>query len=266
MHRLFAFAWLAAAPLQDAKPQDAPLPEFDVASIKPIDLKARNAIDLKFLPSGRLIITAASVQQLIAAAYGGLQLYQVTGPAWISSEFYNLEAEGSENDNGQQAMVTAMGRPVPLKTMLRLRSLLFARFHLQAHFEERDHTVYDLLVAKGGPKLSPPKNPTDRCSGGVMKGAGSIIGENCNMSWLADRLARFIFQTDVFDKTGLDGGYDFSFKFEPLGALAQPTADADAAGLPSLFTALQSAGLKLEARKTPVKTLVVDRVSKPSAN
>lgn len=261
MFRFVALAWLAAV-----QTQDTALPEFDVASVKPIDLKARNAIDLRFLPSGRLIISAASVQQLIAAAYGGLQLYQVAGPAWIGGEFYNVEAEAAENDNGQEPVVTAMGRPVPLKTMLRLRALLNARFQLRAHFEERDHTVYDLVAAKGGPKLSLPKNTSEPCIGGVLQGGGAIRGENCKTSWLADRLARFIFQTDVFDKTGLESSFDLTLKFQPIGAMAPAGVEADDAGLPSLFTALQSVGLKLEARKAPLQVLVVDRVEKPTGN
>lgn len=263
MYRMLAFA-LFAIP----QPQEAPLPEFDVASVKPIDLNARNAIDLKFLPSGRLIVTAASLDQLIASAYGGLQLYQVSGPAWITSERYNVEAEAAENDNGQQPVVTAMGRQVPMKTMLRLRSLLMARFKLQAHFEERDHTVYDLLLAKGGPKMTaaPVSDPPKRCGGGVLQGAGKIIAENCNMAFLADRLSRFIFQTEVFDKTGLAANFNFQLEFQPMGQLAHPGAEADGEALPSLFTAVQTLGLKLEARKAPVQTLVVDRVEKPSAN
>lgn len=257
---------LVAARVMAAQAQEAPLPEFDVASIKPIDLKARNGIDLKFLPSGRLIITAASVQQLIAGAYGGLQLYQVAGPSWIEVERYNLEAEASENDAGQQPLVTAIGRPVPLKTMLRLRALLNARFQLKAHFEDRDRTVYDLMVAKGGSKLSPAKSPAEPCSGGVRLGMGSITAENCGMPWLADRLSRLILQTEVFDRTSLDGAFDFTVRFAPMGALASPPAEPDTEGLPSLFTALQSVGLKLEARKAPLKVLVVDRVKKPSSN
>lgn len=263
MFRLVALA-LFAIP----QPQEAPLPEFDVASVKPIDLKARNAIDLKFLPSGRLIITAATVQQLIAAAYGGLQLYQVNGPGWISSEAYNVEAEAAENDNGQQPVVVAMGRTVPMKTMLRLRSLLMARFKLQAHLEDRDHTVYDLLAAKSGPKMTAAvvSDPPKRCSGGVLQGLGKIIAEGCNMAWLADRLSRFIFQTEVFDKTGLTANFDFQLEFQPMGQIGRPAAETDGEGLPSLFTAVQALGLKLEAHKAPVQTVMVDHVEKPGGN
>jgi hypothetical protein len=59
-----------------AQTEQEKLPEFEVASAKPIDRSARNSIDLKFLSRGRLVITAASVTQLIAAAYSELQLYQ----------------------------------------------------------------------------------------------------------------------------------------------------------------------------------------------
>jgi hypothetical protein len=42
------------------------------------------AIDIKVVPS-RVIVTAASLLQLIAGAYGGLRMYQVCGPPWIAS-------------------------------------------------------------------------------------------------------------------------------------------------------------------------------------
>jgi uncharacterized protein (TIGR03435 family) len=48
------------------------------------------------------------------------------------------------------------------------------------------------------------------------------------------------------------------------GALPPPPSES--AG-PSVFTAIQEQlGLKLEAQKGPVETIVIDRVEKPSVN
>lgn len=94
------FRFLLLALLAVPQAADDRLPEFEVASVKPIDLRARNAIDIKVVPGGRVIITAASLLQLIAGAYGGLQMYQVSGPPWIASEAYNIEAEPPEDDYG----------------------------------------------------------------------------------------------------------------------------------------------------------------------
>jgi uncharacterized protein (TIGR03435 family) len=84
------------------------------------------------------------------------------------------------------------------------------------------------------------------------------------MPWLTHLLTEFIFETEVFDKTGLTGVYDFKFDFAPIGAAAPP--DSDSSTSPSLFTAIQSLGLKLEARKAPIQFLIVDHVEKLSDN
>jgi uncharacterized protein (TIGR03435 family) len=77
------------------------------------------------------------------------------------------------------------------------------------------------------------------------------------MAAFADRLTRFT-DRPVLDMTELAGTYDFNVTFAP--------GDSDSA--PSLFTALQEQmGLKLEARKATVKTVVVDRADKlPTEN
>jgi len=82
------------------------------------------------------------------------------------------------------------------------------------------------------------------------------------MPWLANLLARLVFETDVFGKTGLTGAYDFKLEFAPIGP--NSPAESDPSGSPSLFSAVQSFGLKLDARKAPMKFLIVDHVDKLS--
>ena len=62
----------------------------------------------------------------------------------------------------------------------------------------------------------------------------------------------------VLDRTGLTGNYDFRFDYA-----ADPN-QLDAA--PSIMTAIQQIGLKLNAGKGPVEMLVVDQAEKPSGN
>jgi len=80
------------------------------------------------------------------------------------------------------------------------------------------------------------------------------------MPWLASLMQRLVFETEVSDKTGLTGVYDFSFEFAPLSPAMPASGESSAA--PSLFTAIQSIGLKLEARKGPMKFLIVDHADK----
>jgi uncharacterized protein (TIGR03435 family) len=90
----------------------------------------------------------------------------------------------------------------------------------------------------------------------------------------------------VIDKTELTGLYDFVLRFSPegltsFGALAPfptppppplqggaaPAPGAAAAEpLPSIFTALQELGLRLESTKGPLEVLVIDSVQKPTEN
>ena len=89
----------------------------------------------------------------------------------------------------------------------------------------------------------------------------------------------------VVDKTALTGLFDFTLQFSaeglslpglpPAGALppgpgpagAGPgAATAPADPVPSLFTAIQELGLRLESSKGPVDVLVVDSAQKPTEN
>jgi uncharacterized protein (TIGR03435 family) len=95
----------------------------------------------------------------------------------------------------------------------------------------------------------------------------------------------------VVDKTDLKGLFDFKLTFSPegvsmpgfpggtpfgpgggLGAGPAPapggaaTTSAAADPIPSLFTAVQELGLRLESSKGPVEVLVVDSAQKPTEN
>ena len=65
------------------------------------------------------------------------------GPGWIDSERYTINAK-AEND----ANAYLMEGPL-------LQTLLENRFKLKIHRETREIPVYNLVVAKGGPKLKP---------------------------------------------------------------------------------------------------------------
>jgi uncharacterized protein (TIGR03435 family) len=78
-------------------------------------------------------------------------------------------------------------------------------------------------------------------------------------------------RTLVQDMTGLSGYYEFDLTWTPQDKVLAapdntPTAPDDRP--PSIFTALQEQlGLKLEPRKFPIETVVVDHVERvPTAN
>jgi len=80
----------------------------------------------------------------------------------------------------------------------------------------------------------------------------------------------------VIDQTGIQGLFDFHLEFaqeqatpafrpggEPLPRPAEP---ADEPAAPSIFTAIQQLGLKLEPAKGPREFLIVDSVARPTGN
>jgi uncharacterized protein (TIGR03435 family) len=66
----------------------------------------------------------------------------------------------------------------------------------------------------------------------------------------------------VIDKTGIAEKFNFHLEFLPDGG--EPSDDGEPA--PSIFSALQQLGLKLEPSKGPRDFLVIDHVEHPSEN
>jgi uncharacterized protein (TIGR03435 family) len=66
----------------------------------------------------------------------------------------------------------------------------------------------------------------------------------------------------VADETKIEGNYDFRLQLDD-SELKSAVTDS---GLGSVFGALHEIGLKLEAKKIPIKVMVIDRVERPSEN
>jgi uncharacterized protein (TIGR03435 family) len=120
--------------------------------------------------------------------------------------------------------------------------------------------VYLLVVAKNGPKIQAvePAN-----NGGVNSHPGYMSAVSITMSRLATFLSgpRAQLEHTVVDHTGLSGTFTFKLEWTP-----DDKQGADTPG-PSLVTALQEQlGLKLEAGKASMETLVIDHAEKPSEN
>jgi len=244
-------------------PQSKPL-QFEVASVKP-NASGDHRIMMQITAGGRLNVTGASLRDLIRTAYGIEDFQIIGGSAWISSERWDIQAKAEENV--LQSQVTEM-----------LQSLLAERFQLKFHKESRRLPVYELVIARNGPKLqeSKPNANGDGHNAGPRQshGAGGHAGGRAmTMAQLAQMLSVTVDRT-VLDKTGLAGTYDITLSWRPEpgqgrsfgnhmppgGAL--PASDP---GLPSIFTAVQDQlGLKLEAARGPVDVIVIDSAQKPT--
>jgi len=302
--------------------QTPPKPSFEVISVKP------TAPGPNFIRGGaprgdRVDFTGANLRMLLQVSYGrvgntlGGQLQIVGGPPWMDSERYDIQAKAD----------CSLGKLSREQTQLMMQSLLEERFQLKAHKETRELPIYNLVVAKDGPKLKasedqtlpplvasgppqpcdpesanrippalPPPPPPGGGRGGfpdissLPRGAMVMMMSPTGMTMAANgsaigNLVNFLSQQvgrPIVDKTDLKGLFDFKLTFSPegiqtpFGGLPPPGGGPAPGGLntspnatdpnPSLFTAIQELGLRLESTKGPVEVLVVDSVQKPTEN
>jgi uncharacterized protein (TIGR03435 family) len=255
----------------------APLPAFEVASVKPNesgDPGSRGQTG-----RGSATFTNMSARMLIVNAYNIRAERVVSGPGWLDSERFDVTARAPEGTADNQIS-------------LMMRSLLAERFKLVTRTETRDEPVYALVPAREDGRLGPSLRRAAECvkggpSGGRAGGPGLAVpllqpGQqaSCGVRSLSDgrmsvvqggavpldRLASALRGTggrEVVDRTGLSGNFDFDLRFAPE-ALRSAVADADS-NLPNVFTAVQEQlGLKLDSQRGPVEYLVIERVERPT--
>lgn len=191
---------------------------------------------------GNVTITNWTLGSCIAAAWD-LGPGQMSGPAWLGSERYDIAAKTS-------------GQATQADLRIMLQALLADRFGLVTHRETKDTSVYALVVAKSGPKLK--TSTGDQRSPVLFAPPARLIGLGSTMQALALSLSRPAGRK-VVDQTGIVGAFDFSLSY---------SADEGIDGAPSLFTALQEQlGLKLEPQKGQTEVLVIDHAERiPTAN
>jgi uncharacterized protein (TIGR03435 family) len=219
---------------------------FDVASIRRNPGVGSNTrIDVS---GGRLTMTNASPKTMIRNAYGILSFQLAGEPRWLDTDMYDIVATTGSSE-----------KISPEQLKLLLQNLLADRFRLKVHWETRKTSVYALVVDKNGPKF---KESAEVQEPGIntQKGPGraQMKGTREPISILASNLGNQLGRI-VLDKTGLRGVYDWMLEWNP-----DLTVDSNR---PSLSTALQGQlGLRLEAQKGQMETLVIDSVERPSEN
>jgi uncharacterized protein (TIGR03435 family) len=198
------------------------------------------------------------------------------GPAWVRSDLYDIDARTSSNPT-QEIMQGPM-----------LQAVLEERFNLKVHVENREVPVYALTAAASGVSLKPfaegscvpmpmvvpfpqlaPGQRHCRVLAGVQPPRVNAEGAT-----LADfsHLLSLVLDRPVVNKTGIRGKFDIYLEFAieaatqkivPGGDIARFASDPMA---PSIFTAIQNLGLKLEATNGYREFLVIDHVDRPTEN
>jgi len=261
-------------------------PSFEVATIKPvssdqIDDSNGTAFLLQYIQQNlrvgeipttgpdRVRLQKWTLREIVAAAYR-VRSSHVSGPDWLSHERFDVEAN------------VPIGTPKD-KLNDMLQALLEDRFALHIHKVEHNEQCFALVVEEGGPKLTPAASSGARSQeltqeeqmdtalkglaaqtqqrkasrqSSPASGFNSRFWPSLTLEELAKRLEPFTSGIPVVDETGLMGKYAVRIEVSN-----DPDSDD------TIFAALQKLGLKLERRKIPMETVVVDQISKtPTPN
>ncbi len=205
----------------------------------------KSSPDIESIPICRCVITDGRLSHLILTAW---QLETTStirnAPQWVigGDERFTIQAM-AEDRGATEAERLAM-----------LRQMLMDRFELEYHRQNLEESGYALVAAKGGVKmvLSGDHDVTglDRSNKGDP--TVTISAHRYSMAGLASLLSTFDPGT-LKDETGLDGFYNFDLTWNETDR-------------PSVFSAIQKIGLRLESCKVPVSYFVIDSAQRPGDN
>jgi uncharacterized protein (TIGR03435 family) len=198
---------------------------------------------------------------LISIAYDMESNRILGGPNWLDWDRFDVVAKAptATSIEGLDGM---------------LRRMLADRFHLVIHKDTKPMPAFVLTTGKGKSRMKPASGATEAgcksvpqspspgsvpylvfsCESMTMAAFAETLSAQGNGGYLGD---------PVVDQTGIEGAWDFEFKWTARNRLAQAGAD----GI-SLFDALdKQLDLKLELKKSPLPVLIVDTVNQtPSPN
>ena len=226
-------------------------PTFAVATIRP------SSADVKFEHDGAtevqgntLSMRDVTVDSCIKWAYG-VQNSQIAGPGWMDSDRFDITAKSD-------------GPATQTEMKHLLQGLLAERFGLVFHHEQREMKALVLSVVSSGAKLKPAAAPDAPPS--HQNSANGTIARSMSISEWANFIAGPL-QMPVLDQTGLAGKYDFSIDFTPYleSGNNMSASRPDSTALIKIVMHDQL-GLNIEGRKANVDVIVIDYVTKPSAN
>jgi uncharacterized protein (TIGR03435 family) len=228
-----------------------PEPQFDAASIKPSGpIQPGHFVGCKGGPGtddpGRFTCGFTDLSGLIEDAYD-IPYYRLSATNRLPETRFHLIAtipSGTSKEQFQRMM----------------QNLLAERFKLEVHRESRETQMFRMVVGAGGPKLKPyvegePANVEDEKSLRTRTPGFYYHVQGKTMADFA-RLVSVQLGKPVTDATGLNGKYDFDLWW----TFDEPPSDG-----PTMLSAIQSAGLKLESYKGQVEFVVVDHAEKMPA-
>jgi len=232
---------------------------FEVASIKRSRPGAAES-GIRPAPGGRRYLGTESLRSYLYVAYQVRPEQIVGGQRWVDSELYDLNAEAEKPSSIEDLHIM-------------LQNLLTERFKLRFHYEAKEMQAYVLTAGNNGPKnLKAHPN----AGGGdviLQRTVDQMVHEKwsahcASMDFFVWRFSAWLEQP-LINRTGFAGCFDFELSFtrELRGVQDGQLVDGvpvDTSG-PTMYQALQSQlGLKLESRRAPVDTMVIDYAERPT--
>jgi len=222
---------------------------FDVASFRVSRAEGTRRERIEVVP-GSLIMANVRFLTAVRWAYHILE-YQVSGPAWIDEERYDIVAKA--------------GSPVAEPELRKmLQALLAERCQLTIHRQTKEMQAYVVTVSKNGHKMQQSKTEGAMS----MKPNGLVlVVERADLDEVA-AMASQPLHGPVVNATGLTGLWDLKLDAAPYLTPEVTSAKGltDLIGV-AITAAREQLGLTVESKKVPVQMIVVDHAErKPIEN
>lgn len=228
---------------------------FEVATIKPNNNPNSPAMLLLSEPT-RIRVRHYTLAQLLQFAYDVQPKQVAGGPTWTNEQYYDLEANISEDVMKKLSQLPGRERYDHIRNMMEV--LLKDRFRLVVNHGESSGTRYELLRSSKEPHLKPAGTRF-----GLSTSSDSLRLYGGTITSLAEALSE-VLGAPVVNTTNLSGLYDIELNFRPQEELEGMNASTDG---PSLQTAiLNETGLALKQRKGDIPCINIIQVTKPSEN
>jgi uncharacterized protein (TIGR03435 family) len=278
-------------------------PSFEVASVKR-NLDPGNNVFIQMQPGGRLVIRGVPLRQIINWAYQLRSDDErlIAAPEWTRTERFDVDAKAREGT--RLGSINPVGPPSPGLLMLRTLLAERFQLRLRSETRELPVYALVTANREGrlGPKLIRSEKQEAECErigadrlAGRPSAAPRQPGRPAPCAWLGYRnrliydalpleeLASFLsgqVRRLVVDRTGLTGRFDFDFTWTP-DQLPPPDApdrivvggteidltggvQIDPNGAALLTSLREQLGLRLEATRSPIDVLVVERIDRPT--
>ena len=241
-------------------------PEFEVATVKIVEPGNNSESYMPTLdvrPGALLRIYNRRLDEIIMLAYN-VGVRQISGPRWLTDPTTDPTAVTRFEI---QAKVPSDARKEDIPLML--QKLLEDRFKLQVHREPQATQVYSLEVAKGGHKMQPASESRPAgCARVIATSETTGAAADCvniTMAQLAQQMQSlspaYFRDGPIVDRTELTGTFDVHLEWMLLSQI-----EAGLSG-PTMYTAVEKLGLKLEKKRESATMLVIDHCERtPTEN